>query len=98
MPDKTGGSSGRRERRRHRGLFETKTGKAIGFSSIAAPLIGFVVNDLKKPDSIVRGLIGAAATKLLGTRSRRAEVIDITDKVKIVDEGNESNDSKDNSA
>jgi hypothetical protein len=98
MPIKTDGGSGRRERRRYRGLFETKAGKAIGISSIAAPLIGFVVNDLKKPDSIVRGLIGAAATKLLGTRSQRAKVIDITDKVKVVDDREERNHNNDNTA
>jgi len=67
-------------------MFTGKTGKAIGFTSIAAPIIGYVVNDLKKPDSIVRGLIGGVVRKLLPAKSGKVEVIDITDKVEILED------------
>jgi len=80
------GTGGRRQRKRLRGMFTGKTGKAIGFTSIAAPIIGYVVNDLKKPDSIVRGLIGGVVRKLLPAKSGKAEAIDITDKVEIIED------------
>ena len=80
------GTGGRRQRKRLRGMFTGKTGKAIGFTSIAAPIIGYVVNDLKKPDSIIRGLIGGVVRKLLPSKSGKAEAIDITDKVEIIEE------------
>ncbi|TET94500.1 MAG: hypothetical protein E3J26_04455 [Candidatus Zixiibacteriota bacterium] len=67
-------------------MFTGKTGKAIGFTSIAAPIIGYVVNDLKKPDSIVRGLIGGVVRKLLPAKSGKVEVIGITDKVEIIED------------
>ena len=80
-----------RERRRLRGRFSGKTGKAIGITSIAAPLLGLVVNDLKKPDSIVRGLIGGVVRKLLPAKSGKVEVIDITDKVEIIEDNSDKN-------
>ena len=85
-PDDAGkGAGGRRQRKRLRGMFSSKTGKTIGFTTIAAPIIGYVVNDLKKPNSIVRGLIGGVVRKLLPAKSRKAEAIDITDKVEIIE-------------
>ena len=80
------GGSGRRQRNRLRGMFTGKTGKTIGFTSIAAPIIGYVVNDLKKPDSIVRRLIGGAVRKLLPDKTDKAEVIDITNDVEIIED------------
>jgi len=67
-------------------MFTGKTGKAIGFTSIAAPIIGYIVNDLKKPNSLVRGLIGSVARKLLPAKSEQAKVIDITDDVEILED------------
>ena len=78
-------TGGGRQRKRMRGMFTGKTGKAIGFTSIAAPIIGYIVNDLKKPDSLVRGLIGSVARKLLPAKSEPAKVIDITDDVEILE-------------
>ncbi len=78
----------RRIRRRFRGLMESRTGKAVGYTSIAAPVIGFIINDLRKPNSIVRQLIGKAVNKLLESKSKKIEAIDITDKVEILDENN----------
>ena len=79
------GSSGRGQRRRLRGMMSGKTGKAIGFTSITAPLLGYVVNDLRKPNSIVRGLIGGVIGKLIPSKSKKIEAIDITDEVEIIE-------------
>ena len=84
--DMTGKGSVRRARTRLRGMFSGKRGKAIGFTSIAAPIIGYVVNDLRKPDSIVRGLVGGVIRKLLPPKSETLEAIDITDRVEILED------------
>ncbi len=91
----TGRSGGRGERRRLRGMLASKTGKAIGFTTIAAPLIGYVVNDLKKPDSIIGRLIGVTLTKLLSARSPKVEVIDVTRDAEIIDDGSDTNNKND---
>ena len=78
MSEKKSGSK-RRVRQRLRG----KTGAAIGIASLAAPIAGFVVNDLKKPDSIIRNLARIAAARFLPTRKDKPEVIDITDRVEV---------------
>jgi hypothetical protein len=83
---------GRRRRNRLRGMCTGRTGKAIGFTSIAAPLIGYVVNDLKKPDSIIRGLIGRTADKLLALKSKKVEAIDISDKVEVIEDNSTKKD------
>lgn len=80
-----------RERRRLRGRFSGKTGKAIGITSIAAPLLGLVVNDLKKPNSLIRTFIGGATRKLLEKRTNKAQAIDITDKVEVIVNDSERN-------
>ena len=85
--EQTGAGSGnQRQRSRLRGMFTGRTGKTIGFTSIAAPIIGYVVNDLRKPDSIVRRLVGGAVRKLLATRTDKVEVIDITSEVEIIED------------
>ena len=83
------GTGDRRQRRRLRGMFTGKTGKTIGFTSIAAPIIGYVVNDLRKPNSIVRSLVGGVVRKLLPSKSGKVEAIDITDKVEILEDKND---------
>lgn len=80
----------RRIRRRIRGMMESRTGKAVGLTSIAAPVIGFIINDLRKPNSITRQLIGKAVNKLLESKNKKVEAIDITDKVEIIDESNQN--------
>lgn len=79
-------TGGRRVRKRLRGAFSGRKGKAIGIASIATPIVGFVVNDLKKPNSIIRALIGKTATKLLERKAEKTQVIDITDQVEIVED------------
>ncbi len=86
--DRSNGGGGLR--RRVRGMCSGKTGKTIGLASIAAPVIGFVVNDLKKPDSVIRALTAATVRKLLPAKSDQPKAIDITDKVEII-EINDSN-------
>jgi hypothetical protein len=90
MPTRTDqagtGGSGQRQRNRLREVF---TGKTIGFTSIAAPMIGYVINDLRKPDSIVRRLISGAVRKLLPPKSDKLEAIDITDKVEILEDASD---------
>ena len=80
------GSRGRRMRRRIRGMLETRTGKTIGLASLAAPVIGYIVQDLRKPDSLIRELTGGAFRKLIAYRRKKTEVIDISDKVEILEE------------
>ncbi len=82
-------ASGGRQRKRLRGMFTGKTGKAIGFTSIVAPIIGYIVNDLKKPNSLVRSLIGSVARRLLPAKSEQAKVIDITDEVEILEDNSD---------
>ena len=79
-------SSGRRTRRRLRGMLKTKTGKTIGLASIAAPVIGYIVQDLRKPDSLIRELVGGTVNKLIAYRRKKTEAIDISDKVEILEE------------
>jgi hypothetical protein len=68
-----------------RGACSSKTGKTVGLASIAAPIVGFVVNDLKKPDSVIRALTAATVRKLLPAKTDRPKAIDITDKVEIIE-------------
>ena len=79
-------SHSRRTRRRLRGMFETKTGKTIGLASIAAPVIGYIVQDIRKPDSLIRELLGGTVKKLVAYRRKKTEAIDISDKVEILEE------------
>jgi len=75
----------RRIRRRFRGLMGSKTGKAVGYSSLAAPVIGYIVNDLRKPNSTIRQLFGKAVNMIMESKNKQVEAIDITDQVEISD-------------
>lgn len=89
LDDAGTGIGGRRQRGRMRGMLTGKTGKAAGFMSIVGPIIGYVVHDLKKPDSIIRGLIGRTVNKLLPAKAQRVETIDITDEVEILEDNSD---------
>lgn len=78
------GGGGRRLRNRVRGCLSGKKGKTAGIAAIVAPVVGFIVNDLRKPDSLIRSLIGKTARKLLAARTKEKKAIDITDKVQVV--------------
>jgi len=77
---------GRRTRKRLRGVFSGKKGKAVGIGSLFAPVVGLIVNDLRKPDSFIRRLVGRTATKLLQGSNKKREAIDITDKVEVIED------------
>jgi hypothetical protein len=60
-------------------------GRAIGFSSLAAPIAGYIINDLRKPDSVIRSLAAAAVSRLrLYAGSRVKKELDIGDKSEVV--------------
>ena len=82
------GTGSRRQRSRLRGLTTSKTGKTIGIASIAAPIIGYIVSDLRKPDSIIHALINEISKKLLSAKWKKIEAIDITDKVEVITDDN----------
>jgi len=85
-PDDTArsGGGGRRLRQRVRGYFSGKKAKTAGAATILAPIVGYVVNDLRKPDSLIRRLAGTTVRKLLSSRSKGTKAIDISDKVDVV--------------
>jgi len=85
-----GGAGGGQKRKRLRGMITGRSGRTIGFTSLAAPIIGYVINDLRKPDSVVRELAGRVLRRLLPNRSESAPVIDITDKVEVLQSSNEN--------
>ncbi len=72
-----------------RGMFKSKTGRSIGIASIAAPLIGYVVNDLQKPDSMIRALVERSVRRLLPSYAQKREIIDISDKVEIIEDSSQ---------
>jgi hypothetical protein len=86
----------RRIRRRLRGMMETRTGKAVGYTSLVAPVIGFILNDLRKPNSLVRQLAGKVVNRFLESKPEKIEAIDITDQVELLDEKNNNNKLTDN--
>ncbi|GEM_PF-1646249 len=90
MPDETQmnteGAGPGRVRRRLRGALNSRTGKAVGITSLVAPLLGLIINDLRQPNSLSRRLLGMAVNKLAAPKYTKAEAIDITDKVEIVNE------------
>jgi len=71
-------------RNRVRGYLSGKKGKTAGIAAVVAPVVGYIVNDLRKPDSLIRGLIGKTVPKLLAARTKEKKAIDITDKVEVV--------------
>lgn len=81
-------TSGGRVRRRMRGMMSTKTGKTIGIASLAAPIVGYIINDIQKPDSMIRNLVGKTINRLLESKSEKAEAIDITHEVEVIDDEN----------
>ena len=78
--NKNTGKGGQRIRHRMRGMLSTKTGKAVGITSLLMPVAGFIVQDLKKPDSLTRALVSKALEKL---RKSKDKLLDISDKVEV---------------
>ena len=67
----------------------SKAGKTAGIASIVAPVVGFVVNDLKKPNSVIRALTSKAINRFLPQRKQKIEAIDITDEIEIIEDKKE---------
>jgi hypothetical protein len=85
MGDNRSAAGKRRQRQRIRGQFSTGTRRTIGLTSLAAPVIGYVVNDLRKPDSVVRRLMGQMIRRLAPPEPQPREILDITDEAEIVE-------------
>ncbi len=80
-------NGGRQRRRRGRiaSCLSGPKGKAIGFSSLAAPIAGYIINDLRKPDSVIRGLVAGAVSRLrLYYDSRTRKELDVGDRAEII--------------
>jgi hypothetical protein len=77
--------TGRRRRRRGFGgwLCESKTGRAVGATTFLTPLVGYIIHDLQKPDSLIRQLSKAAVTGFVALRRQPREQIDISDKAEV---------------
>jgi hypothetical protein len=77
---------GRQRRRRNRvaSCLSGSRGRAIGFSSLAAPIAGYIVNDLRKPDSIIRRLIGTAVARLRLSANRTTKELDIGNQAEVI--------------
>ncbi len=67
-------------------MMNSPTGRAVTYSSLVAPVMGLILNDLRKPNSLSRQLLGKAMNKLLERKYEKVEVIDITDKIEISDD------------
>lgn len=70
-------------RRRMRGFFKSRTGRTAGITSIALPVIYYVIDDLSKPNSSILKLTSIVKDKLLTYRQKKTEAIDISDKVEV---------------
>lgn len=79
-------TSGGRVRRRLRGMMNSKTGRTVGVASLAAPILGYIINDLQKPNSTIRNLVNKGINRLLESGIRKTEAIDITHEVEIIDD------------
>jgi len=74
----------RRWRKRAASCLSGSRGRAIGFSSLAAPIAGFIVNDLRKPDSIIRRLVGTAVARIRSSSEGRKKELDIGDQAEVI--------------
>jgi len=60
-----------------------KGGKAVGLASLATPVAAFVVNDLRKPDSLIKAGVKTLVQYVTRRRLAAPETVDITDKVEV---------------
>ena len=67
-------------------MMNSPTGRTVKYSSLVAPVVGIILNDLRKPNSLSRQLLGKAMNKLMERKYDKVEIIDITDKVEISDD------------
>ena len=87
--ENTGGHFRKMRTRLRRGM-SGKTGKVAGITTIVAPVVGLIVHDLQKPDSVIRRLVSQGVTGFLDYRREKRQAIDATDRVEIIAEEKES--------
>ncbi len=75
--------SGRRFRLR--GAFSGKSGRRAGLASLFVPLAGYVIQDLRKPDSTVKALAQRAYAYLTRTKIDRQKAIDPAGRVEVIE-------------
>jgi hypothetical protein len=74
-----GPGKGPRGRRRRLG----KGGKAVGLASLATPVAAFVVNDLRKPDSLIKAGVKTLVRYVTRRKLAAPESVDISDKIEV---------------
>ena len=79
------GPERRRRRIRLRGAFKGKRGKRLGLASAVVPLAGYLIQDLRKPDSVVRAIVMRARAYLTDRMAERRKRIDRRAQVEILD-------------
>jgi hypothetical protein len=77
----------RRKRTRLRGYLSGRSGKALGVATIVTPLLGWAVRDLQRPDSALRRIARVGLDRFLEYRRNRARLVDVSDKVEVVTDG-----------
>jgi len=76
---------GRGRRFRLRGVFSGKRGRQAGLASLFVPLAGYVIQDLRRPDSTVKALAQRAYAYLTRSITDRQKAIDPAGRVEIVE-------------
>ena len=89
-------SGGRRQRSRLRGALTGKRGRQVGFASLMAPLAGYVIQDLRKPNSAIRALTQRTGAWLIEKIASHRRRIDYAEPVEIVDATVDDSDPREN--
>ena len=74
-----------RQRLRLRGAFTGKRGKRLGLASAIIPLTGYVIQDLRKPDSLIKALTQRARAYLSERMADRRKRIDDVGRAEVLD-------------
>jgi hypothetical protein len=78
------GAGGGRRRRRLRGALSGRRGKQLGLLSFFVPLTGYVIQDLRKPDSVIKALTQRVSTYLAERKSAARRQIDPAGRVEVL--------------
>ena len=76
---------GRGRRFRLRGALSGKRGRQAGLASLLVPLAGYIIQDLRKPDSKVKALAQRAHAYLTGAKVGRPKAISPAGRVEIIE-------------
>ena len=83
--DQTMRGPGRGRRFRLRGPFSGKRGRQAGLASLIIPLAGYVIQDLRKPNSTVKALAQRAYAYLTQAKADRRKAIDPAGRVEVIE-------------